>query len=118
MTLEGDGQRPCPDPLPYLYREESRSRRRHEKRWHQTPVVLQGAHRALCPRCAKRRLFSLMGIKTLFLKIDTGTLSGNLSKYNKGPSLFILYKSDVGHNEVILETQAPQRQFHHKGIQP
>ena len=58
-----------------------------------------------------------MGI-ILFLKIDAGTLTGNLSKDNVGLSLFILYKLDVGHNEVILETQAHQRQCHHKGIQP
>ena len=57
-------------------------------------------------------------IKRLFLKIDTGTVSRNLSQYNKGPSLCILNKSDVGHNEVILETQAHHPQCHHKGRQP
>ena len=37
-----------------------------------------------------------MRIKRLRLKIDAGTLSGNLSKDDKGRSLCILNKSDVG----------------------
>ena len=56
-----------------------------------------------------------MAIKNLFLKNDTGTLSGTLSKDNKWQSLRILNKSHVGHNEVILETQAHNPQCHHKG---
>ena len=47
-----------------------------------------------------------MRIKRLRLKIDAGTLSGNLSKDDKGRSLCILNKSHVGHNVVISETQA------------
>ena len=58
-----------------------------------------------------------MRIKRLFLKIDAGNLSGNLSQDNKRLSLCILKKSEVGHNEVILETHDHHPKCLNKDIQ-
>ena len=56
-------------------------------------------------------------MKGLFLKIDTNTLRGCLSKENKGLILCIFKKSEVVHNEVISETQAHHPKCLHKDIQ-
>ena len=59
----------------------------------------------------------MVDMKGLFLKIDTNTQRGCLSKENKGLIHYILKKSEKGHHKVISETQAHHPTCLHKDIQ-